>query len=116
MISTKQVNKFVKQKFNEKNPKDRITDKGFAFYINTQTREFLDSNDQSKMLIGNGPIVIVKATGEVYSFSSNPTHMLGLGASRIGVNKATTAEEFTAALAELSAAHDSSAIAIDHIG
>lgn len=112
-ISEEQVKKFVQDKFNETAVSDRIEDRGFAYYINTQPREYLDALDEediSKMTIGNGPLVVIKDTGEVFVFSSNPTHMFGNSGDGIGVNSAETSEEFQKALSALRDANDYSAL------
>ncbi len=99
MITLEQVKNYIKQKFNEQDGSDRVEDMGFAYYIDTQPREYLDTKDDTKMTIGNGPIVILKETGVVYSFSSSPIHMFG--SSGVGVSTAKTADEFSKALNEL---------------
>lgn len=90
-ITEEQVRSYAQTKFNEADSSDRIEDRSFAFYINTQPREYIDTKDNSKMTIGNGPIIILKDTGEVFSFSSNPLHMFGKAENRVGVNSASTA-------------------------
>jgi hypothetical protein len=115
MITQEQTQDYIKQKFNEQDSSDRIEDRGFAYYIDTQPREYLDTKDATKMTIGNGPIVIIKETGDVYSFSSNPRHMFGDSEKRIGVNTAKTADEFVSALAALKDKGDASANPTDHI-
>ncbi len=109
-ITEEQVRSYVQMKFNEGDSSDRIEDRGFAFYIDTQPREYLDSKNNSKMTIGNGPIVILKDTSEIFSFSSSPLHMFGNAENRIGVNSATTAEEFQAALNDLKNMGDHTAL------
>ena len=96
MITLKQAIKYTADKFKEEDVKDRIEDRGFAFYINTQPREFLETNDPYKRHIGNGPLVIFKKTGEVYAFSSNP---LIYGRADV----AQTSDEFLMALKEINA-------------
>jgi hypothetical protein len=96
MITLKQAIKYTADKFKEEDVKDRIEDKGFAFYINTQPREFLETHDFSKSTIGNGPLVIFKKTGEVYAFGSNPLIL-----NR--VDAAQTSDEFLMALKEINA-------------
>ena len=115
MVSPEQVQEYVNHKFNEQNGNDRIEDRGFAFYVSTQPREYLDSKDNTKMTIGNGPLVVVKETGDVYSFSSNPEHMFSHDNSGVGVNSAKTSDEFNTALNELKTSNDSSATPLDHI-
>lgn len=109
-ITQEQVRQYVQNKFNEADGTDRIEDRGFAFYINTQPREYLDTKDDTKMTIGNGPIVILKSTGEVFSFSSNPLHMFGKSENRVGVNTAKTADEFQTALNDLKNMGDHAAL------
>jgi hypothetical protein len=109
-ITEEQVRSYVQMKFNEADSSDRIEDRGFAFYIDTQPREYLDTRDDSKMTIGNGPIVILKSTGEVFSFSSNPLHMFGKSENRVGVNTAKSVEEFQTALNDLKNMGDHTAL------
>lgn len=101
MIYLAQVQKYVQERFHESDGSDRVEDRGFAFYVNTQPREYLDAKDNSKMTIGSGPVVIFKETGDIYSFSSNPSYMFGDMETGIGVNTAKTAEEFNEALSRL---------------
>lgn len=54
------------------------------------------------MTIGNGPIVVLKATGEMFHFSSNPGHT--------HVQAANTAEQFQAALDDLKSSNDYAAL------
>lgn len=98
MVTIEQVRDYIKQKFDEQNVDDRIEDRGFAFYVNTQPREYLDTKDESKTARGNGPIVILKETGEIFSFPSSPIFMFGSSDKRVGVNTAETIEEFNEAL------------------
>ncbi|MCA9323523.1 hypothetical protein KC992_00285 [Candidatus Saccharibacteria bacterium] len=109
-ITEEQVRQYVQNKFNEEDSTDRIEDRGFAYYIDTQPREYLDTKDDSKMKIGNGPIVVLRSTGDVFSFSSNPLHMFGKTENRVGVNTAKTAEEFQTALNGLKAMGDHAAL------
>lgn len=101
---------YAQKRFNEADSSDRIEDRGFAFYIDTQPREYLDTRDDSKMTIGSGPIVILKSTGEVFSFSSNPLHMFGKSENRVGVNTAKSVEEFQTALNDLKNMGDHTAL------
>ena len=114
MITLEEVQNYIRQKYNEQDGSDRIDDMGFAYYIDTQPREYLDTKDDFNMTIGNGPIVILKETGDIYSFSSNPSHMFG--SSGVGVNTAKTEDEFNDALSELKNKGDSSANPIGRIG
>lgn len=74
-ISQEKVTAYVNTYFNEPDASDRIKDEGFAYYVDTQPRAYLDSKDSSKMTDGNGPLVIVKSSGKVYKFSSNPSDL-----------------------------------------
>ncbi len=112
-ISEEQVRKFVQDEYGEADSSDRIEDRGFAYYISTQPREYLDTKDDTKMTIGNGPIVILKETGDIYSFSSNPLHMFG--SNGVGVNTAKTLDEFSVALNELKDKGDGSATSVERI-
>lgn len=116
MITLDQVRTYVRQRFEEQDVDDRISDRGFAYAIDTQPRGYLDTHDFRRMTVGNGPIVVVKESGKVYSFSSSPLHMFGPDGHGIGVNMATTAEEFRAALAELGAGNADAVPADDRIG
>jgi hypothetical protein len=71
-ISVEKVTAYVNKYFNEADASDRIKDEGFAYYINTQPRAYLDSKDESEITDGNGPLVIIKSSGKVYKFSSSP--------------------------------------------
>jgi len=113
MITLEQVQNYTKQRFNEADGSDRIEDRVFAYYIDTATRDYLDTKDIRKMTIGNGPIVILKETGDIYYFSSNPSHMFG--SNGVGVNTAKTAEEFNNALNELINKGDVSARSTEQI-
>jgi|GEM_PF-3404349 len=115
-ITEEQVKNYVQTKFDEADSYDRIEDRGFAFYIDTQPREYLDTKDESKITIGNGPIVILKSTGEVFSFSSNPLHMFGKSENRVGVNTAETIEEFQTALNDLKDMSDHAALHPETLG
>ena len=110
MTTFDQVESYARQKFSEDSVRDRIEDRGFAFYVDTQPRDYIDSKDETKMTIGNGPIVIVKETGSVYSFSSNPIHMFGNTETKIGVTAAKSAEDFDKALTNLKNAGDYTAL------
>ena len=82
MVTIEQVKEYTRNQFNEQDVDDRIEDRGFAFYINTQPRQHLDSKEDHAMTLGGGPIVVLKETGEIYSFSSSPVF--------IGVNRASS--------------------------
>lgn len=71
-ISIEKVTAYVNKYFNETDTSDRIKDKGFAYYVDTQPRAYLDSKDESESTDGNGPLVIIKSSGKVYKFSSSP--------------------------------------------
>jgi hypothetical protein len=103
LVTPRQVIDYLKQRFDEDDPSDRIEDRGFAYYINSQPRAFLESGNRDKMTFGNGPLVILKETGDVYRFSSSPIHMFGNRETRIGVNGAKTKGEFDLALGDLAA-------------
>ena len=72
VISFEKVTAYVNKYFNEPDASDRIKDEGFAYYVNTQPRAYLDSKDESESTDGNGPLVIIKSSGKVYKFSSSP--------------------------------------------
>jgi hypothetical protein len=109
MITLEQAEKYASNIFKEENVKDRITDKGFAFFISGQPREYIESNDSTKSEPGTGGVLIIKTTGEVYGFSSSPIYMFGDNNLGIGVNTAKSLDEFTMALNELIATNDNHA-------
>jgi len=115
-ITERQVRDYVQTKYTETDSSDRIEDRGFAFYIDTQPREYLATKDDSKMTIGNGLIDILKSTAEVFSFSSNPLHMFGKSENRVGVNTAKTSEEFQIALDDLKVMNDYAALHPETLG
>lgn len=115
MITLQQAQDYVHQIYNEQDSSDRIEDRGFAFYVETQPKEYLETNNQGEMTIGDGPTVILKEDGTVYSFSSNPAHMFGSSELGVGVNNAQTLEEFQQALDGLRVAGDVAANSIDQV-
>ncbi len=72
MITLEQVENYARQKFNEEDSSDRVHDNEFAYSITTQPREYLDTQDRDKMTVGNGQFIVLKETGDVYSFFLKP--------------------------------------------
>ncbi|RZS34293.1 hypothetical protein EV193_10980 [Herbihabitans rhizosphaerae] len=68
----------------------RITDAGYAFVVGTQPDAYHDG-DASAMTVGSGPFSVLKRTGEVFGFGSNPIFQ--------PVWSARSEDEFRAALA-----------------
>lgn len=100
MISLEQAEKFVQERFEEEEVSDRMEDRGFAYYVNTQPREYLDTKDHAKMTIGNGPVVILKESGDVYLFPSGPMFRQPADGSP-GLSDAKTQADFDAAIEDL---------------
>ena len=82
MISREQVLEFVKSKFNETEVESRIKDVGWAYEVNSQPKEAIESGDWKDTVPGLNPLIITKNKGEVYQTSSAP------------LIKTTTEEEF----------------------
>lgn len=70
----------------------RITDLGYAYAVSTHPDAF-HAGDQSAMTYGNGPLIAIKRTGDVWAFGSNPDEMATLAAR--------DEETFNAALAAM---------------
>lgn len=92
-ITLGQVEDYARGYFSENEVSDRITDKGYAFEVNHQSRAFLDTGDFMSMQVGGAPLLIIKQTGQVFSFDSDP--------SFAPLYDALSLEEFQAALADL---------------
>lgn len=121
MITEEHVKRFAMNRFNEDNSDDRIKDIGFAFVVSNESRAYLDweaaqkqqpdllentgqiyggnaglvpfPKDRPGKSIGSGPLLVIKKTGEVYQFGSNPSDETSQAAYA-----AKTQEEFDAAL------------------
>jgi len=102
MITYEDAVTFVRNYFHEEDAEKRISDSEFAYRVNTQPKQ--------GFTFGNGPLLILKDTGEVFAFSSSPKHEFGYGTSRKGINRTHTAEEFKEALALLVSAGDHAAM------
>ena len=50
----------------------RIRDIGYAFLVNRQSDAYLVSGDVEEMLIGIGDLVVLKASGAVWTFAVHP--------------------------------------------
>jgi hypothetical protein len=71
MLSRADLVAWVEIRHGRKHAEKRVSDGGFAFWIDTQPDAFHDG-DQFAMTYGNGPSVAVKATGHVWHLASNP--------------------------------------------
>ncbi|AXB43240.1 YrhB domain-containing protein [Amycolatopsis albispora] len=67
-----EVAAWLRAEYGWRHIEDRITDRGWAYSVNTQSDAFLDTGDPNDALIGNGPIIVVKRTRGIWFFGSNP--------------------------------------------
>jgi len=74
MLSHEQMVAWVAVRYGAKHAEKRTADGGFAYWVDTQPDAFHDG-DQFAMTYGNGPAVVVKATGEAWFLASNPDSM-----------------------------------------
>lgn len=86
---------FVQAQFEEGDEaSDRLRSRRFGWEVDTQPRAFLDGQDSSLMLLGNGPILIDRHSGDYWFTSSNPGAVFGDGADRLGWSQLTTRAKF----------------------
>ncbi|HEY7596250.1 MAG TPA: hypothetical protein VH969_24105 [Actinophytocola sp.] len=79
MVSRDEVVAWAAGRFGDRHAETRTVDGGFAFWVDTQPDTYHDGYPET-MAYGNGPVVIVKATGEVWHLASNPATMPVLNA------------------------------------
>ncbi|MER7666411.1 MULTISPECIES: hypothetical protein [unclassified Streptomyces] len=71
MLTSRDLAEWVRARYGPRHTDRRIRDLGFAWSIDTQPDAYLDG-DTSAMTYGNGPDLVVKRTGAVWQFGSNP--------------------------------------------
>ena len=71
MLSREDVVAWVAIRQATKHAEKRVTDGGFAFWVDTQPDDYHDGYEHA-MTYGNGPSVVVKRTGAVWNLASNP--------------------------------------------
>ena len=79
MLSREEMVAWVAIRYGATHAERRTTDGGFAYWIDTQPDAYLEGHDDA-MTYGNGPIVVVKATGAAWYLASNPASMVVLHA------------------------------------
>ncbi|MFN8015413.1 MAG: hypothetical protein U0R17_02240 [Acidimicrobiia bacterium] len=72
MIDKDFVVEFCKENFNDDYTEERIRETPIMFLVNPQPTKYFETNDYRDMMIGSGPYVILKETGEVTNYGSNP--------------------------------------------
>lgn len=76
-----EVAAWLRAEFGWRHIEDRITDRGWAYAVNTQSDAFLDTGDPNDALVGNGPIIVVKRTRGIWFFGSNPVFLPAMNAT-----------------------------------
>lgn len=71
MLTQGRLGQWLRDTRNWRHIDSRIHDLGWAFSVSTMPDAFHDG-DQSAMTYGNGPLVVSKRTGEVWSLASTP--------------------------------------------
>ena len=89
MIDREFAVNFCKEKFNDEYTDERIRETPIMFLVNPQPTKYFETKDFHDMMIGSGPYVILKETGEVTNYGSNPIWF--------PLYEAQTMEEFEAA-------------------
>ncbi len=79
--SAEEVAAWLRGEFGWRHIEDRITDRGWAYMVNTQSDAFLETRDPHDALIGNGPIIVVKRTRGIWFFGSNPVFLPAMDAT-----------------------------------
>jgi hypothetical protein len=79
--SAEEVAAWLRAEFGWRHIEDRVTDRGWAYMVNTQSDAFLDTGDMHDALIGNGPIIVVKRTRGIWFFGSSPDFLPALEAT-----------------------------------
>ena len=79
---------FVQAHFEEgSEAQDRLCRRRYGWEVNTQSREFIDSQDPSLLSLGGGPILIDRHSGDYWFTSSCPADVFdddgGLGWSQL---------------------------------
>lgn len=87
MVTYEEALKFVKKEFPDtKFAEKRIKETEYSYIINTNTEKYFETNNYRDMMVGGGPYLILKDSGEVYFFGSNPV--------TFGMVEAKTLDEF----------------------
>jgi hypothetical protein len=89
MVSREEVVAWVAARHGPRHAEARTGDGGFAFWVSTQPDAYHDG-DRNAMTYGNGPSVVLKATGAAWHLSSSPSDM--------PIFNATTEAEFRKAM------------------
>ena len=76
-----EVAAWLRAEYGWRHIEDRITDRGWAYSVSTQSDAFLDTGDPRDALVGNGPIFIVKRTRGIWFFGSNPIFLPAMEAA-----------------------------------
>lgn len=71
MLTYEHVRDWVRGKYGPRCAEGRITDLGYAYSVDSQPDAAL-AGDTSAVTYGNGPDLVVKRTGAVWQFGSNP--------------------------------------------
>lgn len=74
MLAHDEMVAWVAIRYGARHAEARTTDGGFAYWVSTQPDSYHDGQTET-MTYGNGPVVIVKATGEAWRLASNPSSM-----------------------------------------
>ena len=94
-VTAAEVLAFVQAQFEEGDEaSDRLRSRRFGWEVDTQPRAFLVSRDSAQMLLGNGPILIDRHSGDYWFTSSSPWDVFGDGADRLGWPQLTTRAKF----------------------
>ena len=90
-VTVGEVLAFIRAQFDEGDEAaDRLQGRRFGWEVDTQSREYIDSQHFSRMLIGNGPILIDRRTGNYWFTSSNPDDVFGDSYGSLGYTQLTT--------------------------
>jgi hypothetical protein len=92
VLTHERLVEWIRATYGWRHVESRISDLGYAFVVDTQPDEYHDG-DRSAMTYGNGPMTVVKRTGGVWEFGSNPAFW--------GLYAARTEEEFRRELRKL---------------
>ncbi|WP_433332302.1 hypothetical protein [Spirillospora sp. CA-294931] len=94
MLTRERLVEWMRARYGWRHIERRVSDLGYAYSIDTQPDEYLDG-DQSAMTYGNGPLIVIKSSGAVWSFGSNPMFL--------PIYQARSEDEFVRALSALPA-------------
>ena len=74
MIARDEVVAWAAIRYGAKHAEERTVDGDFVYWVSTQPDAYHDGN-RAAMTYGNGPAMVLKATGEVWRLASDPTSM-----------------------------------------